>query len=157
MVAASRIVGGTHSVPRGGNMVDWDPLVNEIFVQAIEAGSPAARVAVLDRCCRDDADLRRKVEALLMAHDHAGSFLDHPAPGLAADLAGSAGEAPTLAAEDAAGSAPAPLDAAASLAQTAAAGHMPGSVPGPPPADGPAARPIAEGPGTRIGPYKLLQ
>ena len=42
-------------------MAGWDPLVNEIFLRAIEAGSPAERAAVLETSCRDDAELRRKV------------------------------------------------------------------------------------------------
>jgi RNA polymerase sigma factor (TIGR02999 family) len=49
----------------------------------------------------------RKVEALLLAHDRAGTFLDHPAPGLAASPPVATGEAPTLAAEEAVDSAPA--------------------------------------------------
>jgi hypothetical protein len=69
-------------------MADCDPLVDEIFMRAIEAGSAAERAAVLDQSCRDDADLRRKVEALLLAHDHAGSFLDQAAPGLTAIAVG---------------------------------------------------------------------
>jgi hypothetical protein len=64
-------------------MADWDPLINEIFIRAIEAGSPAERAAVLVRSGRNDAELRRIVEAVLMVHDQAGCFLDHPAPGLA--------------------------------------------------------------------------
>jgi hypothetical protein len=35
--------------PEDGDMADWDPFVNEIFLMAIEAGSPADRDAVLDR------------------------------------------------------------------------------------------------------------
>jgi serine/threonine protein kinase len=112
-------------------MADWDPLVNEIFVRAIEASSPAGRAAVLDQSCRDDAELRRKVEALLAAHDQAGTFLERPAPGLADARPGAAGEAMTLTEEGATDPASAP--------------------------DGLGPRPIAEGPGTRIGPYKLLQ
>jgi hypothetical protein len=55
-------------------MADWDPVVNEIFVRVIEAGSPAERAAVLDRCCRGEAELQRKVEALLTAQ---GDILIH--------------------------------------------------------------------------------
>jgi serine/threonine protein kinase/tetratricopeptide (TPR) repeat protein len=136
-------------------MADWDPLVNEIFVQAIEAGSPAGRVAVLDRSCRDDADLRRKVEALLMAHDRAGTFLDHPAPGFAASPPGATGEAPTLAAEETGDSAPAPRDNAETRDQPPAPTQIFACDPSP--TDDPVPRPITEGPGTRVGPYKLLQ
>jgi serine/threonine protein kinase len=136
-------------------MADWNPLVNEIFVRAIEAGSPAERAAVLDQSCRDDADLRRKVEALLLAHEHAGSFLDQPAPGLTDIAAGGIGPAATLADEEASGSAPATTDGA----QTATEPDGPTRTvdAGPSAANGPGPLPIAEGPGTRIGPYKLLQ
>jgi eukaryotic-like serine/threonine-protein kinase len=126
-------------------MADWDPLVNEVFLRAIEAGSPAERVAVLETSCRDDAELRRKVEALLRAHDGAGSFLDRPAPELAADPAGTAILAATRAAPVPSAAPPADHEATEALG------------PDPAPADGAAPRPIAEGPGTRIGPYKLLQ
>jgi serine/threonine protein kinase len=120
-------------------MADWDPLVNDIFLKAIEAGSPADRAAILEQAFRDDPDRRRKVEALLRAHDGAGSFLDRPAPGLAADPAGTR----TLPDPDAAP----PVDREATEAHG----------PDPAPADRDAPRPIAEEPGTRIGPYKLLQ
>jgi serine/threonine protein kinase len=41
---------------------------------------PAAeRAAYLDRACGDDAELRRLVEELLLSHEEAGSFLEHPA------------------------------------------------------------------------------
>jgi serine/threonine protein kinase/tetratricopeptide (TPR) repeat protein len=126
-------------------MADWDPLVNEIFLRAIEAGSPAERVAILQTSCRDNPDLRRRVQALLRAHDGAGSFLDRPAPELAADPAGGA----TLAATQSV-----PVSAAAPQEDPGAT-ETSGSDPDP--ADGPAPGPIAEGPGARIGPYKLLQ
>ena len=121
---------------------NWDPFVNEIFLKAIEAGSPADRAAVLDRTCRDDAELRRKVEALLRAHEGAGSFLDHPAPELAADPAGEATVAESRALPAAV---PDEGDATEAVGDGAA------------PAVATVTRPIAEGPGTRIGPYKLLQ
>ncbi len=78
-------------------MADWDPSVNEIFIRALEAGSLSERTAVLDRSCRDDADLRRKVEALLFVHDGAGSFLEHPSPGVMAARAVTGGEGRDLA------------------------------------------------------------
>jgi hypothetical protein len=123
-------------------MADWDPLVNEIFVRAIEAGPPAERAAVVERSCRDDADLRREVESLLAAHDLAGTFLDHPAPELAAIAARASGAAPTRA-EEAAGSAVATVDCTETAARPAGPART--SDAGPPPTDGP--RPIAEGPG----------
>src|SRR5437016_1467882 len=52
--------------------------VQAVFLAAVEL--PAAdRAAVLDRECGADADLRRRVEVLLKAHDESGSFLDAPA------------------------------------------------------------------------------
>jgi serine/threonine protein kinase len=57
-------------------MADWDPLVNEIFLGALEQGGD--RQAYLDRACGDNAGLRRAVEALLAAHDQAGQFLEVP-------------------------------------------------------------------------------
>ena len=47
-----------------------------IFAEALERTDPAARAAYLDIACRDDAALRRRVEALLAAHDGAGRFLE---------------------------------------------------------------------------------
>ena len=54
----------------------------EILAEAL--GLPSAqRADYLDRACGDDAALRRKVEALLRAHEQAGDFLKEPAAGLA--------------------------------------------------------------------------
>ena len=47
-----------------------------IFAEALERTDPAARAAYLDGACGDDAALRRRVEALLAAHDGAGRFLE---------------------------------------------------------------------------------
>ena len=77
-----------------------------LFAEALEADTPQARVAYLDRACGGDNDLRARLEALLKAHGEAGGF-----------LAG-------------AGSAPEPT------------------------VDVPTR---GDGPGTVIGPYKLLQ
>jgi serine/threonine protein kinase len=136
-------------------MADWDPVVNEIFLRAVEAGSPAGRAAVLDRACRDDAELRRKVEALLKAHDQAGSFLDRPAPGLTDDWTGATGEAATLPGEEAAASAPAAHDGTVTAARTAEPTQM--VDPEPDPASGPGPRPIAEGAGALIAGRYTLQ
>jgi serine/threonine-protein kinase len=48
--------------------------VKSIFDEAAEIDSPAGRAAYLDRVCGGDTDLRRKVDALLVALDEAGSF-----------------------------------------------------------------------------------
>ncbi len=126
-------------------MAEWDPLVNDIFVRAIEAGSPAGRSAVVDNSCGADSALRRKVEALLAAHDQAGTFLERPAPGLTGTRPGTSGDASTLAADDAGGP-EGPTEAADADTNTN---------PAPAPIRGP--RPIAERTDTRIGPYELLE
>jgi serine/threonine protein kinase len=134
-------------------MADWNPLVNEIFVRAIEASSPAERAAVLDQACRDDNDLRRRVEALLVAHDQAGSFLDLPAPGLTPIPAAPIDAVPILIEQEASDSIPPTTDGSDTTGPTAGPIRSVKSIQ--PAANGPG--PIAEGPGTRIGPYKLLQ
>jgi serine/threonine protein kinase len=58
-------------------MADWDPRANAIFLNALK--HQGDRQAYLQVACGDDAALRRAVEALLAAHDQAGSFLDQPA------------------------------------------------------------------------------
>ncbi len=56
-----------------------DPqLVQGVFLSAVECDDPAARAAVLDRECSDDAELRARVEALLTAFDRPDSLLDRP-------------------------------------------------------------------------------
>ena len=52
----------------------------EIFEGALEHPDPAGRRAYLDQVCRNDAVLRKKVEALLASHDAASEFLNVPAP-----------------------------------------------------------------------------
>jgi serine/threonine protein kinase/tetratricopeptide (TPR) repeat protein len=49
----------------------------EIFAAALQK-APAERAAFLDRACQEDLQLRAAVEALLKAHDHPDSFLEHP-------------------------------------------------------------------------------
>src|SRR5579875_2599390 len=87
-----------------------------IFVTALEKATPAERATYLDAACAGDAGLRRRVEALLRAHEQSGDLLDPPLrdPGPRTEHAGD---------------------------------------PKPSAGDGP----IAEGPGTRIGPYRLTR
>jgi serine/threonine protein kinase/Tfp pilus assembly protein PilF len=91
--------------------------VQSAFLAAVEAPDPDARAAILDRECQGDGELRRRVEALLKAHDQPGSSLDQPAgdPGVTGEVA-------------------------------------PGRW-----LDPQALPPLSEGPGSRVGPYKLLQ
>lgn len=50
-----------------------------IFTEAIQL-PVAERAAYLRRACGDDDELRRRVEALLHAHDQVGDFLEHSQP-----------------------------------------------------------------------------
>jgi serine/threonine protein kinase len=50
-----------------------------IFTGALERTTTGERAAFLDGACAGDARLRDRVEALLGAHDGAGSFLHEPA------------------------------------------------------------------------------
>jgi hypothetical protein len=54
--------------------------IQRIFLAAVER-PPAERAVVLDHECGADAQLRRRVEALLAAHEASGSFLDQPLAG----------------------------------------------------------------------------
>jgi eukaryotic-like serine/threonine-protein kinase len=57
-----------------------DPAMSEetIFAAALEKTHPAERAAYLDGACGDDAELRRRIEALLRAHQQTGDLLDPP-------------------------------------------------------------------------------
>ena len=52
--------------------------VKELFVAAVELPDPAARLALLDRECQDDPELRRRLDVLLLAHDHPDSAVNRP-------------------------------------------------------------------------------
>jgi serine/threonine protein kinase/tetratricopeptide (TPR) repeat protein len=58
--------------------------IESILAAAVEIGSDAERRRFVDRACAGDADLRRRVEGLIENHFRAGSFLESPAPQLAA-------------------------------------------------------------------------
>jgi serine/threonine protein kinase len=62
-------------------MTTWNPRANELFLKALELGSPGERQDYLDGACAGDAALRAEVEALLEANSRAGSFLASPAAG----------------------------------------------------------------------------
>jgi serine/threonine protein kinase len=51
-----------------------------IFLAAADIADPAARAALLDERCAGDAELRRRIELLLKAHDAPDSLLDQPVP-----------------------------------------------------------------------------
>ena len=52
--------------------------VQAVFLETADYYDPADRAAILDRECLDDPELRRRVEALLKAHDEFSSFLNDP-------------------------------------------------------------------------------
>jgi uncharacterized protein (TIGR03067 family) len=54
----------------------------DIFLAVLDLPDAAARTAYLDAACIGDAPRRAKVEALLKAHENAGSFLAEPAAAL---------------------------------------------------------------------------
>jgi len=51
------------------------PAAKEIFLTAVEKSDRVDRADYLDQACAGDPELRQRVEALLAAHDAAGSFL----------------------------------------------------------------------------------
>jgi eukaryotic-like serine/threonine-protein kinase len=63
-----------------------------IFVTALEKATPAERAAYLESACAGDPELRRRVEALLRAHEQSGDLLDPPVqdPGPLTEPAGAA-------------------------------------------------------------------
>ena len=106
-----------------------------IFFEAVRYDDTAERKAIIDSQCGNNADLRRGVEALLLAHDQPDRYLDLPVE--SAILKGhrhSSDALDPLLTED--------TSPVASAAMTA-----------PPPVSSL----VGEGPGARIGPYKLLQ
>ncbi len=100
-----------------------------LFLEAIEYDDPADRAVFLERECSDEPDLRQHLTLLLRSHDGATDFDD------TATLPDETRAFPGR-------------PAALTIAQGPPA-------PGQPNPDGD--RPTAEGPGTRIGPYKLLE
>jgi serine/threonine protein kinase len=62
-------------------MADQQELIEQLFDAAL-AMDPAERRAYLDRVCGDNLELRRSVDSLLIQDERAGSFLEHPPPGL---------------------------------------------------------------------------
>jgi serine/threonine protein kinase len=97
-------------------MISDPDRIEAIFTAAL-ARPAEERSTYLDQFCGGDAELRRRVEALLQAHDNAGSFLNQPA-------------------------------APASVTTDQAAGQW---------IDRDAPPALAEGPGTVIGSYKLME
>jgi tetratricopeptide (TPR) repeat protein len=67
--------------------------VQAVFLAALEYDKPADRAAVLDAECSGDAELRRRVEDLLSAHDQFDESLDVPLAGFRPGTAPLAGPA----------------------------------------------------------------
>ncbi len=103
--------------------------VQSVFLAAVEKEDLTERTAVVDRECGSDDALRQRVEALLRAHDQPDSHVDPPEP--AERVNAVSGAEPTDATRD---NTPSSDDTTL-----------------------PIPRPITEGPGTRIGPYKLRE
>jgi eukaryotic-like serine/threonine-protein kinase len=57
-----------------------------IFLAALDCKTPEDRAALIGEKCGHDTDLRRRVEALLQAHDDPGDFLSAPAAAPQASL-----------------------------------------------------------------------
>ena len=57
-----------------------------IFKAAFKLKSPTEQAAYLKKACGNDTDLLARVEALLKAHEEAGSFLEVPVGGQNATL-----------------------------------------------------------------------
>jgi eukaryotic-like serine/threonine-protein kinase len=81
-----RIVGDDATNMRASQMAIVTAAAKELFLSAVEIQSPAERTDFLERACAGDEPLRRRVEALLNAHERPESILDHAAPSLPAPL-----------------------------------------------------------------------
>ena len=55
------------------------PQAKDLFFKALEISSAEARERYLEEVCSNDHGLRRRVEALLAAHDDPDSYLERPA------------------------------------------------------------------------------
>ena len=88
-------------------MSQLGPKVKEIFVAALDREPGAERTAYLDEACRDDAELRLRVDVLLRAHERAKDVLgpigkpvvDEPTVARTADPLATAEPTATLAAD----------------------------------------------------------
>src|SRR5947209_19697214 len=122
--------------------------VQSVFGEAVKSGA-TGRAEVLDRRCSTDAELRRRVEALLMVHDQADGLLDR-------SFVESCVETTFLGAEPGGdangGEAGSPANFAIAPSPNPPGEPFPHSTTV---RDQP--RSIAEGPGSLIGPYRLLQ
>src|SRR5262245_3543503 len=72
-------IAGCNQPGQGGIMASQTTRARDIFLDAVEIGSPGARAAFLDDACAGDGELRRRVEALIEAHERPESLLDRAA------------------------------------------------------------------------------
>jgi hypothetical protein len=75
-VSGTFAVGSTSRPERGPSVSEASE--ETIFVAALEKDAPAERAAYLEAACGGDDGLRRRVEALLRAHEQSGDLLDPP-------------------------------------------------------------------------------
>jgi len=59
-------------------MSTWSPKANTLLLEAAELPPGKSREDLLAEACGNDAELRQQVDALLLAGDQAGSFLESP-------------------------------------------------------------------------------
>lgn len=56
--------------------------VRSVFWETVQYHDPADRREILARCCWDDVPLRRRIEALLNAHDDFARLVNEPNHGV---------------------------------------------------------------------------
>jgi serine/threonine protein kinase/tetratricopeptide (TPR) repeat protein len=130
-------------------MAQSTPDLIALFLQALERPPGPQRAAYLDDACRGDAQLRTQVDELIDAHVRASRFLGWAA-GVTPGDPGTTLTGEETATQDASTSRPSPAGTANPETRLEFAT-------GPAPRGATAPRPFTEGPGTRIGPYTLLQ
>src|SRR5262245_2375626 len=77
-----------------GQQLTQENAMNErdIFIAALQKDDPAQREAYLAEVCAQRPGLREQIDGLLRLYQDAGSFLEQPAEGLAAQLVATADE-----------------------------------------------------------------
>jgi eukaryotic-like serine/threonine-protein kinase len=120
--------------------------VQAVFLMAVEYQGAGDRAAVLDRECATDLELRQRVLALLRSHDQPDRFLDQPIVQPTRPSWASHARPDGVAEFD-----PVP-DLALGVNRA-----PPGELPPWAPAKWAGSNPTAEGAGSCIGPYKLLE
>lgn len=71
---------GPLQLPDEGSVIDAQS-VEGLFLRALQKDSVEERSRFLEDSCGDDVERQRRVQALLVAYDDAGSFLESPAAG----------------------------------------------------------------------------